>query len=99
MSHLATGPRRAFAIEMHGGAGNRQPWLVIVNVVPDQVGHGDRAMADRLAQRPAGNRAAITEISRSNGMKASMIADLVPRSFQIWPMSSPLRIIAWPLPS
>ena len=57
MAHLAAGPRRALAVEMHGGAGNRQPLLVAEDVVADQVGHGHLAMADRLAERPAGDGA------------------------------------------
>src|SRR6478736_4117913 len=55
MPHLAAGARRALAIEMHSGAGNRQPLLVVVDIVPDQIGHRDRGVADRFAERPAGN--------------------------------------------
>jgi hypothetical protein len=42
---------------MHGSAWNRQPLLIAQDVVPDQIGHGHRPMADRLAERPAGNGA------------------------------------------
>ena len=55
MPHLAARPWRSLAVEVDGGAGHRQPALIVVDVVADQVGHGDPAMADRLAQRPAGN--------------------------------------------
>ncbi len=54
---LRPGPRRALAVEVDGGAGDGQPSLVVVDIVPDQVGHGDRAVADRLAERPAGDGA------------------------------------------
>ena len=42
MAHLAAGARRALAVEVHGGAGHGQPFLVVVDVVADQIGHGDR---------------------------------------------------------
>src|SRR3954452_25520599 len=67
MPHLAAGPRRALAIEMHGGAGNRQPLLVVVDVVPNQIGHGDLTMAHRLAERPAGNRPDVLLKLRNRG--------------------------------
>src|SRR5262249_34075986 len=53
MAHLAARPRRALAIEVNGRAGNGQPLLVIVNLVPDQVGHGHLAVAQRFSQGPA----------------------------------------------
>ena len=46
-------------------------------------------MTSKHSTWPSAERAAITEISRSNGMKASRIADLVPSSFQI-----AIRIVA-----
>src|SRR5262249_19965077 len=54
--HLAARPRRPLAVEVHRGARNRQPARIIVDVVADQIGHGDLAVADGLAQRPPGNR-------------------------------------------
>jgi hypothetical protein len=56
MAHLAARPRRALAVEVNGGAGHRQPLLVVEDIVADQVGHGDLAVTNRLAERPAGNR-------------------------------------------
>ena len=67
MSHLAARPRRALAVEVHGGAGHRQPSLVVEDVVADQIGHGDRAMADRLAERPAGDGADVLLELRDRG--------------------------------
>src|SRR5579863_550574 len=55
--HLAARPCRALAVEVDAGAWNRQPLLVAVDFVPDQVGHRDRTMTDRLTQRPTGDRA------------------------------------------
>src|ERR1700722_18778127 len=54
MPHFPAWPRRTLAVEVYCGAGNGQPLLVIVDLVADQVGHGDRAVPDRLAERPAG---------------------------------------------
>ena len=45
-------------------------------------------------ERAAAERAAMTDISRSNGMKDSRIADLVPRFSQTRAGSSPSRMIA-----
>src|SRR6185295_5951860 len=56
MAHLAARPRRALAVEVNRGAGHRQPLLVAQDIVADQVGHGDLAVTNRLAERPAGNR-------------------------------------------
>src|SRR5258708_19333954 len=52
MAHLAARPRRPFAVEVDGRARDGQPLLIAVDFVPDQIGHGDRAMTDRLAERP-----------------------------------------------
>jgi len=57
MPHLAAGPSRALAVEVDGGAGNREPPRVVVDLVPDQVGHDDLTVADRLAERPSGDGA------------------------------------------
>src|SRR5712671_6086779 len=57
MPHLAARPRRALAVKVDGGAWFRQPVLVAQDVVADQVGHGDRAMADGFTQRPSGDGA------------------------------------------
>jgi len=57
MPHFPARSRWPLAIEVHGRAWNRQPLFVAVDLVPDQVGHGDRAMSDRLAERPSGNGA------------------------------------------
>src|ERR1700730_6920152 len=57
VSHLSARSRRTLAIEVYGRARHRQPLLIAVDLVPDQIGHDDRAMTDRLAERPAGNGA------------------------------------------
>src|ERR1700722_16467949 len=57
MPHLAPGPGYALAVEVDGGAGNLKPIRIAVDLVPDQVGHGDFAVADGFAERPSGNRA------------------------------------------
>src|SRR5581483_10453578 len=67
MAHLAAGPRRSLAVDVNGCAGNRQPFGIARNLVPDQVGHGDLAMPDRLAERPAGNRADVLLELRDRG--------------------------------
>src|ERR1700690_1665108 len=57
MSHFAPGAGGALAIEVDGRAGNGEPFPIAVDLVADQVGHGDLAMAARLAERPPGNGA------------------------------------------
>jgi len=57
VAHLAAGARRALAVQMHRGTGDGEPLLVVQDVVADQVGHGDVAMAHRFAERPTGDRA------------------------------------------
>src|ERR1700728_4907047 len=57
MSHFAPGPGGTLAIEVDGRAGNGEPFPIAVDLVADQVGHGDLAMAERLAERPPGNSA------------------------------------------
>ena len=68
-----------------------------------QLGYGNiNNVGDDEAPASAGNvpvGAAITEISRSYGTKASRIADLVARPVHTLAMSSPSRIMACPLPS
>src|SRR5882672_367440 len=55
MAHLPARPGCALAIEVNGRARFGQPRLVAVDLVPDQIGHGDGAVTDRLAERPARN--------------------------------------------
>src|SRR6202171_5714431 len=57
MPHLAARPRRTLAVKVDGRARDGQPLLIIIDIVPDQIGHGDRAVTDRLAERPACNGA------------------------------------------
>src|SRR5882724_2290756 len=53
MAHLPARPGCALAIEVNGRALLGQPCLVAVDLVPNQIGHGDGAMTDRFAKRPA----------------------------------------------
>src|ERR1700684_1093289 len=56
MPHLAPGPGCALAVEVNGGARNRQPIHITVDLLPDPVGHGSFAVADGFAERPSRNR-------------------------------------------
>ena len=55
------------AIKMHGGAGDGQPLLVAEDIVANQVRHGHLAMADRFAERPAGDGADVLLELRDRG--------------------------------
>src|SRR3974390_3109065 len=57
MTHLATWPGCALAVKVDRGSGNREPLRIVVDLVPDQVRHGDLAMADGFAERPSSDRA------------------------------------------
>src|SRR6476646_5916879 len=57
MAHLPARARRPLAVDVHSGTGNGEPTLVTVDLVPDQIGHGNGTMPDRLSERPAGNGA------------------------------------------
>jgi hypothetical protein len=57
MAHLPSQPRRALAVEVNGRAGHAQPSLIVVDFIPDPIGHCDRAMTDRFAERSAGDGA------------------------------------------
>src|SRR6202051_2907992 len=57
MPHFAARPRRTLAVEVDGRARDGQPLLVAIDIVADQIGHGARPMAHRLAERPAGDGA------------------------------------------
>src|SRR5581483_10124317 len=57
MAHFAAGADGRFAVEMHGGAGNLQPLAEIFHLVADEIDHFDAAVANGLAERPAGDRA------------------------------------------
>src|SRR4051812_35273652 len=56
MAHFAAWPRRPLAIEMNGGARDAEPLLVVADLLADQIGHGDRAVAHWFSKRPAGDR-------------------------------------------
>ena len=66
MAHFPAWPGRTLAVEVHRGAGNGQPLLVIVDFVADQVGHYHRAVPDRLAE-PDYPRDAMSREVRRNG--------------------------------
>src|ERR1035437_5613811 len=53
VAHLPARPRRTLAVKVEGRARDGQPLLIAVDLVHDQIGHGDRAMTDRLAERAA----------------------------------------------
>src|SRR5258708_38743500 len=54
MPHLPAWPCRALAVEVDSRAGDGEPLLIAMAIGPDQVGHGDRAVTNRLAAGPAG---------------------------------------------
>src|SRR5271167_2779179 len=81
MPHLAAGPGCTLAVEVDGGARNRQPSLIAVDVVPDQVGHGDMPIAEGLAQRPSGDGADVLFELRDRGAVQRPVPGIVhPRS-------------------
>src|SRR5260370_13804338 len=67
MSHLPARPRRTLAVEVDSRAADGKPLLVAIDIVPDQVGHGDRAVTNRLAERPAGDGADMLLKLRNRG--------------------------------
>src|SRR5258708_8631317 len=57
MAHLPARPCRTLAVEVDGGAGDREPLLIVVDIAPEEFGRGDGAGTTGLAERPAGNGA------------------------------------------
>src|SRR5689334_8805265 len=67
MSHLPAGPGDALAVDVNGGSTHAQPSPVIVDLVTDQVGHGDGSVSNGLAERPAGDGADVLFELRDRG--------------------------------
>src|SRR3954449_1391897 len=80
MPHFPARARRTLAVEMDSGTGNREPPRVILDVVADQIGHGDLAVAHRLAERPTGNGAdVLLELRDGRAVERPMAGIMYPR--------------------
>src|SRR5271154_5663783 len=78
MSHLAARPDLGLAVEVHGRSRNAKPAAIILDLAADQVGHLAPAMADRLAERPAGHRPDMLLELRHRGAVQRPMAGIVP---------------------
>src|SRR5258708_24069176 len=77
MPHLPARPRRPLAVDVERCAGDGEPLPIAIDIVPDQVGHGDRAMTNRLAERPAGDGADVLLELRNRGAVERPVAGIV----------------------
>src|ERR1700759_2600990 len=81
MDHLAARPRYPLAEEVDGCPWTLEPLLIGIDLVPDQIGHGDLAMPQRLAERPAGDCPYMLLELRDRGAVQRPVAGIVhPRS-------------------